>query len=136
MLMRKSMKIKVAILLALTVMASGMAYSTAEAASETVDWFASDHNTPEGKGGDVTGYATLHASSERYTGTVTEMTDLVSRKLFLNCTTHQMSTGTLEYNNTGSMSWTISGSVSKVTYRMDAYTSRTAILRVYGNITR
>ena len=134
--MRKSMKKMVAIVSALTVMAWGMVYSTAEAASETVDWYACDHNTPDGKGGDVTGYATLHASSERYTGNVTTMTDLVNRKLTLNCTTHKMSTGTLEYNNTGSMSWTISGSINKVTYRMDAYTSLTAILRVYGNITR
>lgn len=64
------------------------------------------------------------------------MTDLVNRKLTLNCTTHKMSTGPLVYNNVGSMSWTISGAISKVTYRMDAYTSIAADFTVYGIIER
>ena len=135
--MRKSMKKMVAIVSALTVMASGINFSATEAASEKVQWFARDYNLPDtSKGKDIIGYATMHASSETYTGLITYMTDLANRKLTLNCTTHKMSTGPLVYNNVGSMSWTISGAISNVTYRMDAYTSMTANLKVYGIIER
>lgn len=136
-LMRKSMKKMVAIVLALTVLASGVNYSTTEAASETVDWNARYVDPSVASNASIIGYATMNASSERYTGTVTKMTNLVNRKLTLSCTTHKMSTDSLEYNNTGSLSWTISGSISKVTYKMEAYTAiKSAALLVEGNITR
>ena len=137
MLMRKSMKKKVAMVLALTVLASGVNYSAAGAASETVNWKARHVNVPVHMPiEDIIGYATLHASSEKYTGTITKMTDIINRKLTLSCTTHEMSTGSLEYNNTGSTSWRLSGSISKVTYRMEAYTAYSGVLEVEGNITR
>ena len=137
MLMRKSMKKKVAMVLALTVLASGVNYSVAGAAPETVNWKARYINVPVSIPiEDIIGYATLQGTSERYTGTVTKMSDFVNRKLTLSCTTHRMSTGSLEYNNTGSISWTISGSIGKVTYRMEAYTTETGVLEVEGDITR
>ncbi len=136
-LMRKSMKKMVAMVLALTVLASGVNYSAAGAASETVNWKARHVNVPVHMPiEDIIGYATLHASSELYKGTVTKMTNLVNRKLTLSCTTHKMSTGSLEYNNTGYMLWSISGSISKVTYRMEAYTAMKAGLDVEGSVSR
>lgn len=135
--MRKYIKRTVAAVLALTITASGIGYTTANAASQSVSWNARCVNVPGAPTSESkNGYATLHATSEKYTGKVTSMSDIANRKLKLSCTTHSMSTGTLEYNNTGSRTWTISGSVSKVTYKMVASTSLKTVLSVNGVIKR
>lgn len=137
MLMGKSMKRMVAIVSALTLFVSGMGCITAQAASESVEWYAR-HVAVSGVPSDAAseiGYASLHASSEEYVGKVTSMSDIVNRKLILSSTTHKMSKGDIEYNNMGSVSWKISGSISQVTYKMEAYTV-SGILHVRGVIER
>lgn len=64
------------------------------------------------------------------------MSDISNRSLTLSSTTHTMSTGSIVYNNTGSRTWTISGEISDVTYKMVAYTSLKTVLNVTGTVSR
>ena len=128
----------IATVLSVGVIVSGISYSTASAATEKVTWNAYDNNIPGVPSSESkVGYATLHATSETYTGVVTAMSDIANRKLSLSCTTHTMSkVSPLVYNNTGKQSWKISGTISKVTYKMVASTSLPKILEVNGYIQR
>ena len=134
---RKNRKITASILATAT-MAMGMGSLCANAASETVAWSARRVNIPGAPGSESkTGYATLKASGETYTGEVTYMSDITNRSLTLSCTTHTMSTGSIVYNNTGKRTWTISGATNvDVTYKMVATTSLQAVLNVDGTVSR
>lgn len=134
---RKIRKVAVSILTAATI-AVGMGSLCVNAASQTVNWSARCVNIPGAPSGESkTGYATLKASGETYTGEVTYMSDITNRSLTLSCTTHTMSTGSLVYNNTGRRTWTISGSTDvDVTYKMVASTSLQAVLNVDGTVSR
>lgn len=135
--MKKTFKRLIAIFMATTTMAVGFGGMGVSAASETVSWSARHVNVQGAPSSESrTGYATLKASSEVYTGKVDSMSNISNRRLTLSSTTHVMSTGSIVYNNTGSRTWTISGKISNVTYKMDAYTSLNTILNVTGTIRR
>ncbi len=135
--MKKTFKRTMAALLAAATMAVGFGGISASAASETVSWSARHVNVPGAPGSESkTGYATLKASAETYTGSVNSMTNITNRSLTLSSTTHAMSTGAIVYNNTGTRTWTISGTISNVTYKMVAYTSLQTTLNVSGAVSR
>lgn len=135
--MKKTFKRTMAALLATATMAIGVGGISASAASESANWSARHVNVlgaPSSESYD--GYATLKASAETYTCDVTSMSDITNRKLTLSSTTHTMSTGPIVYNNEGDESWTISGTIGNVTYKMVAYTSLKTTLNVSGTISR
>ncbi|MCM1062203.1 MAG: hypothetical protein NC452_18215 [Eubacterium sp.] len=136
--MKRITKRTIASILVAATMAMGIGSLCVSAASQTVDWSARCVNIPGAPGSESkTGYATLKASGETYTGTVTEMSDITNRSLTLSCTTHTMSTGPIVYNNTGTRTWTISGETTvDVTYKMVAYTSLQTVLNVKGTVSR
>lgn len=135
--MKKTFKRTMAALLATATMAVGMGGISASAASETVSWSARHVNVQGAPSSESqTGYATLKAAAETYTGDVTSMSDITNRKLTLSSTTHTMSNGPIVYNNEGDETWTISGTISNVTYKMVAYTSLKTTLHVTGTVSR
>lgn len=134
--MLNSFKKVTAAVLSLGIIASGAGYSVADAATETVKWNAHHVNIPSASSQTQNGYVTMHATSEKYTGTVTSMSDITNRSLKLSSTTHTMSKGTIEYNNKGSRSWKITGNVKKVTYKMVARTTLRTVLNVNGTVKR
>lgn len=135
--MKRTFKKTIAVLIAATTMAVGMSSLGASAASESVNWSARHVNVQGAPGSESrTGYATLKASAETYTGSVDSMTDITNRSLTLSSTTHTMSTGSIVYNNTGTRTWTISGEIGNVAYKMVAYTSLKTVLNVTGTVSR
>lgn len=123
--------------MATTTMAVGFGGMSVSAVSETASWsarYVNVHGAPTSES--RTGYATMQASSEVYTGKVNTMSDITNRSLTLSSTSHVMTTGSIVYNNTGSRRWYISGEIKKVTYEMVAYTSLKAVLNVTGIISR
>ena len=133
--MKKTFKKLIAIVMATTTMAVGFGGMSVSAVSETASWSARYvHGAPTSES--RTGYATMQASSEVYTGKVNTMSDITNRSLTLSSTSHVMTTGSIVYNNTGSRRWYIRGKIEKVTYKMEAYTSLKAVLYVTGIISR
>lgn len=83
----------------------------------------------------------LEASTEQYTGTITYMSDIVSRSATITCTSHTFYNAMLpiEFNNTGSRTWRISGSIGngvKAVYKVSARTNVYGTLNVEGKIAR
>lgn len=127
-------------------MVSSMAIS-ASAASETKSFTARHYNfsgAPESLS--YSGYASLNATSERYTGKITSMSNISYRTAKI---TIDNSSGTdfkfknyssISYTNTGSQSWGISGTIDEgtmVTYQIDAFTNLSNTeLYVTGTISR
>ena len=132
-------------------LAASMAVLTAvsaSAASETKS-FAARYFVFPGAPSSLTysGYAELIASSEKYTGTISSMTDISHRTAKI---TINNNSGTdfifdgdfssVDYTNRGSRSWEILGTLqsgAKVKYQIDAYTNLpNTDLYVTGTISR
>ena len=117
-------------------MMASMSAVSANAASETAYWTARHVNNIGAPASESkTGYATMYASNETYKGNVTSMTNLANRSLTITSSTHTMSKPVV-FTNTGSISWTISGTLTNVTYVMVAKTTLNTTLNVSGNIER
>lgn len=127
-------------------MAVSMAIS-ASAASETKRFSARHYNFSGAPAGlSYSGYVSLYATSERYTGTITSMSDISYRTAKISIdnsdgTDFSIKSGSsVQYTNTGSRSWGISGTIDEgimVTYQIDAFTNLpNTDLYVTGTISR
>ena len=137
---------KIAAIAMAAAMTATMAVSVS-AASESVNFTARHYNfTGAPSSLSYSGYASLFATSERYTGTITSMSDISYRTTKI---TIDNSNGTdfslkncssISYTNTGSRTWNISGTIdggTKVKYKIDAYTNLSNTdLYVKGTISR
>lgn len=137
------LKKRIAAMGAAVMMAVSMMSVNANAQTEKKNWTASHANyygAPSSAS--IVGHVSMHATTEKYTGYVSSMTNLSNRRVRISTSSSHniMQKGTvqdyIEYTNIGSDSWTISGSLSTVYYDITARTTITGTLYTTGYIKR